>query len=184
MMMKHPLILKITAGGQPQSWLTVHQAAQHLVAGRVAWSFGDTGIILKGGFNKVGLQSSLGIPAILASKSDHARIAHSVPFTRQNLFARDRFTCMYCGNKPSERALTIDHIIPTSRGGRHSWMNTCACCFGCNQRKAALTPEEAGMALLSVPYVPNRYEYMYLRNRYVLTDQMDYLSKGFRNFVA
>ncbi|OZG71374.1 restriction endonuclease [Hahella sp. CCB-MM4] len=182
--MKYPLILKITSGGQPQSWLTVHQAAQHLTAGRVSWSFGETDIVLKGGFNKKGSQSSLVIPAILASRSDYARIAQSIPLTRHNLFARDRYTCMYCGDIFPERILTIDHIIPTSRGGHHTWTNTCASCMACNQRKAAQTPEEAGMALLSVPYTPNRYEYMYLRNRAILADQMDYLSKGFRNFVA
>jgi hypothetical protein len=128
-----------------------------------------------------GVRSELEIPAIIATRSDTKCWHESIPFTRRNLFARDRWTCMYCGVDLPEKALTVDHIIPTSRGGKHTWRNTISACRHCNHRKANRTPEEAGMALLGVPYIPNRFEYLYLKNRSILSDQMEFLVKGFRN---
>ena len=63
---------------------------------------------------------------------------------------RDSNTCGYCG----DFATTVDHILPRSRGGPNSWANLIAACLVCNQLKADLTPEEAGMRLLWPPRVP------------------------------
>jgi 5-methylcytosine-specific restriction endonuclease McrA len=71
--------------------------------------------------------------------------------TRKNIYARDRHICQYCGDKFDPRRLTLDHIVPESRGGPFSWSNLVACCVPCNRRKADRTPEEAGMALLHKP---------------------------------
>jgi 5-methylcytosine-specific restriction endonuclease McrA len=182
--MNSPLILKITVSGQPQNWVTSHQAAVDMTSGRVAWSFGESGIVLLGGFNHHGKQSRLEIPAILATRSDTRRINEHVPLTRRNLFARDGYVCMYCGTHVGEKNLTIDHIQPTSKGGLHTWGNTISACAPCNQKKRNRTPEEAGMQLLGVPYKPNRFEYLCLRNRHILADQMDFLSKGFKHLVC
>lgn len=74
-----------------------------------------------------------------------------VPWTRNGVLERDRHRCGYC----AERASTIDHIVPTSRGGAgRSWLNTVASCLACNQVKAARTPAEAGMRLLIEPFEP------------------------------
>lgn len=59
--------------------------------------------------------------------------------------------CAYCGG----RAETVDHVLPRSRGGTSTWLNLVAACRACNHRKADRTPQEAGMALLVVPYVPD-----------------------------
>ena len=80
-------------------------------------------------------------------------------YTRHSLLLRDRKTCAYCGGK----ATTVDHIMPRSRGGAWSWMNTVAACAGCNHRKADRTPEEAGMRLRFAPWVPTRAEITALR---------------------
>ena len=67
-----------------------------------------------------------------------------VTLTRQNIFKRDNFECQYCGTK---KELTIDHVIPSSRSGAHSWQNLVAACKKCNAKKGDYTPEEAGMLL-------------------------------------
>jgi len=70
---------------------------------------------------------------------------------RSRILARDRHRCQYCGVKGGPFDLTIDHIIPRSRGGQTSAENLCAACFACNQRKGDRTPEEARMPLLANP---------------------------------
>ena len=78
-----------------------------------------------------------------------ARVKHDyVPFTRANIYARDDYTCQYCGRKFDAEDLTFDHVVPSAQGGRRSWDNIVTACVPCNKRKAARTPQEAGMALV------------------------------------
>lgn len=63
---------------------------------------------------------------------------------------RDRHRCAYCGR----RATTVDHVVPRSRGGQDTWLNTVAACASDNHRKADRTPEQAGMRLLVRPFEP------------------------------
>ncbi len=79
-----------------------------------------------------------------------------VNFTRRNVLARDEYRCQYCGVRASPRDLTIDHVVPRSRGGKHCWTNVVAACARCNDRKGQLTLREASMALLREPAVPKR----------------------------
>lgn len=85
---------------------------------------------------------------------------HKIPvvlkvLSRKNIYLRDHFTCQYCGVRFHERDLTLDHVIPESKGGPSSWNNLVACCVSCNRRKGSKTPEEAetelGMRLLRKP---------------------------------
>lgn len=78
-----------------------------------------------------------------------------LPFSRENIFIRDGFKCQYCGQQFSYGELTLDHVMPKSRGGATSWENIVTCCKHCNQTKADRTPEEADMPLLSEPSVPD-----------------------------
>lgn len=80
----------------------------------------------------------------------------TVKFSRINVFGRDKFTCQYCDGKPGTASLTYDHVVPKSRGGKTCWTNITTCCIQCNWKKADRTPEEAGMRLLSKPYLPSR----------------------------
>ena len=98
--------------------------------------------------------------------------------TNPMLFARDRQVCAYCGGRFLYRDLSRDHIIPASRGGRDTWMNSVTACRPCNTRKGNRAPEQANMPLIYVPYVPNRHEHFILRNRRILADQMEYLLAG------
>jgi CRISPR/Cas system Type II protein with McrA/HNH and RuvC-like nuclease domain len=71
---------------------------------------------------------------------------------RNRVFKRDGNQCVYCGTK---KELTIDHVIPKSRGGTNEWTNLVTCCSKCNLKKGNKTPEEARMTMSSKPYVPN-----------------------------
>ena len=87
--------------------------------------------------------------------------------SRREVFARDRYTCQYCGRETKD--LTLDHVVPKHRGGRHIWENLVSACKVCNHRKAGHTPSEARMKLLHQPFQPqvNHYYmfYQYLQDR-------------------
>lgn len=75
-------------------------------------------------------------------------------FNRRNVFARDENTCQYCGSDFSSIHLSLDHIVPRSRGGQTSWENVVCCCLSCNTRKGSRTPKEANMRLIRPPKKP------------------------------
>lgn len=75
-------------------------------------------------------------------------------FSRRTLFRRDNFQCQYCLKKPGNNELTLDHIVPRSRGGRTTWENVVCACVDCNAFKANRTPTEAGMQLRTTPKKP------------------------------
>lgn len=76
-------------------------------------------------------------------------------FRKKVLFNRDNWTCQYCETGVSQGSAEVEHIIPSSRGGRSSWSNCVTSCHSCNKRKADKTPEEAGMKLLKKPGSPS-----------------------------
>lgn len=76
-------------------------------------------------------------------------------FSRRNLFKRDKMTCQYCGIRPGSDELTIDHVLPSSCGGKSTWENCVLACVECNSFKANRTPEEANMELKKVPKKPH-----------------------------
>jgi 5-methylcytosine-specific restriction endonuclease McrA len=75
-------------------------------------------------------------------------------FSRRNLFARDGHRCQYCGVSFPPSKLSLDHVVPRSRGGDTSWENVVCCCLDCNTRKGGRTPREARMKLLRNPFRP------------------------------
>ncbi len=80
----------------------------------------------------------------------------SVRFNRRNLFARDNNSCQYCGKRFPTSELSLDHVVPRSRGGDTSWENIVCACVACNVRKGGRTPREAHMALIRRPAKPKR----------------------------
>ena len=74
--------------------------------------------------------------------------------SRKNIYWRDKYTCQYCAKKYWMKDLSLDHVIPKSRGGGKDWLNLVTSCHGCNQKKGNKTPSEAGMKLIKVPYIP------------------------------
>ena len=79
---------------------------------------------------------------------------HSLRFNRRNLFARDKHRCQYCGLHAPQHELSMDHVLPRSRGGGTTWENVVCCCLKCNTRKGGRTPKEARMPLLKKPVKP------------------------------
>ncbi|MEI6380990.1 MAG: HNH endonuclease [Cyanobacteriota bacterium ELA615] len=83
-----------------------------------------------------------------------------IPLTRRNVLERDRHTCQYCSHRGDD--LTLDHVVPKSRGGADSWENLIAACVRCNVNKGNRTPREAGMTMLSQPRKPHSSLYFEL----------------------
>src|SRR3990167_822485 len=79
-----------------------------------------------------------------------------IPFTRTNIYARDSYSCQYCGDAFADHDLTFDHVIPSAQGGTKGWSNIVTCCMPCNKKKGARTPQEAGMTLLRHPKRPTK----------------------------
>ncbi len=77
-----------------------------------------------------------------------------VKFNRRNIFARDGNRCQYCGKKSPTGELSLDHVMPRSRGGGTDWENIVCACVRCNVRKGGRTPAEAGMKLHKIPVKP------------------------------
>ena len=85
----------------------------------------------------------------------------SVSFTKRNVLVRDKFKCAYCGTR--KERLSIDHIIPKSRGGKTNFENCVAACKACNLRKGGRTPNEARMYLKARPFQPTISEFLRLK---------------------
>lgn len=94
------------------------------------------------------------VPAVVRLKKNVGSIKRGVKFSKFNVLQRDGFRCQYCGTKGSVDKLNYDHVLPRSLGGRTIWENIVTSCYDCNSRKAARTPEQAGMKLLAKPFKP------------------------------
>jgi 5-methylcytosine-specific restriction endonuclease McrA len=86
----------------------------------------------------------------------HVPYVRSKSPSKRNVYRRDGHCCQYCGCHLTTRNASIDHVMPRSRGGGHSWVNMVSACKPCNRKKANKTPEEAGMRLAKVPVAPTR----------------------------
>lgn len=172
-------VLRLNKAGTPIAWLSWQETATLMVKEQVIWSIGDTVVRVRGGYNKDGVRSELSLPSIIACDGKVGNQQFTPALSNSLLFARDKQICMYCGVDFPTAELSRDHVIPTSRGGKDIWTNCVTACRRCNNRKGNLTPEQANMQLLAVPFAPNRYEFFYLSNRDVLADQMEFLKTRF-----
>ena len=93
-------------------------------------------------------------PAVIVLKNYVRSRFMSYNCNRRNVVWRDKNICQYCGNKFIFSELTMDHVIPKSRGGEKTWNNIVASCKKCNSKKGDRTPEEARMPLIKKPFVP------------------------------
>jgi hypothetical protein len=94
------------------------------------------------------------LPAVVRLVKPVSLFKKGVKFSRINVFTRDHFTCQYCGSRKAMKDLNYDHVVPRIQGGKTVWENIVTCCYPCNDRKAGRTPEQAGMRLRKIPYVP------------------------------
>ena len=94
------------------------------------------------------------LPSVVRLLKIVKRNKSPVKFSRQNIYARDRYKCQYCGCRFSTEDLTYDHIRPKFRGGKTEWENIVTCCIDCNRKKGGRTPHEASMKLIRNPIRP------------------------------
>jgi len=83
-----------------------------------------------------------------------AKDAAVLRYSRRNILLRDKSTCQYCSKRVTGKDATMDHVLPSSRGGKSSWENIVTACCKCNNKKDNRTPKEAGMKLLKEPVKP------------------------------
>jgi len=95
------------------------------------------------------------LPAVIVLKRYVKFRFTTMACNRSNVLWRDDNQCQYCANHFTVEKLTLDHILPKSRGGRNSWVNLVAACKKCNQRKGNKTAEESGMYPIKKPKLPN-----------------------------
>ena len=91
------------------------------------------------------------LPSVIALKN-FVKPQSNPNFTRFNVFLRDKFSCLYCGDK---KDLTFDHLLPKSRGGETNWENVVTACSSCNVKKGGRLYEKSGMILSKKPYSPS-----------------------------
>ena len=94
------------------------------------------------------------VPEVIVLKDYDGVPQQTVVFTRRNIYKRDHNTCQYCGVRPGTSELTIDHVMPRSRGGLSNWENCVLACVSCNRKKADRTPFEAGLIMAAQPKRP------------------------------
>jgi len=125
-----------------------------------------------------------------AYRSEHAtyelphviRLRHYVPVPRRNtharisrraVFARDRHRCQYCG---SDRHLTVDHVVPRSKGGSDTWDNLVTSCAPCNRKKGDRPPHVAGLSLAHKPRPPEPASFIFMHVEQIHESWRPYLS--------
>ena len=178
-------VLRTDAAGMPIDWVSYQEAVRSYYAGQVLYSCGNLLYKVHGGICAMtGLQSVLEINSIIATNGVsqskwHHRENYTPPLSNTTLFSRDDYHCMYCGNEFYRSDLSRDHVTPISKRGSDRWTNVVTACKRCNNFKAGRTPEQAGMQLLAVPFTPTHAEYVYLRGRRILADQMEFLKAHF-----
>lgn len=98
---------------------------------------------------------SIEIPMVVRLRSCGRLAQCKVALTRKNILMRDNYRCQYCGKRLAPAELSLDHVIPLSRGGRETWTNIVCSCFECNSTKGELAPKEVGMQLNKPPRTPD-----------------------------
>lgn len=134
-----------------ESWIEVGQARDHWQDDGVEWVRA--------------IQFDIMVPKVIRLLFYDRLPRTRVKFNRRNIFARDENHCQYCGKRFSTTELSLDHVIPRSRGGKTTWENVVCSCTRCNVRKGGRLPEEAGLKLYRKATKPRRSPVIRLKLR-------------------
>lgn len=140
-------VLVLNATYEPINVCTVRRAVVLLLKDKAE-------VIERAGWELHSERATISRPMVIRLVS-YVRIPHDThrrKITRRAVFARDGWTCQYCGCRSN---LTVDHVIPRSKGGSSEWDNIVAACAPCNRRKGDLTPHQAGMHPAREPRAPH-----------------------------
>ena len=150
------MILLLNATYEPLAVITHRRALSLMMKGRVE-AVGADAVEIRT------VSRVLQVPTVIRLRYYIRVPQRGATWSRRAVLQRDRYTCIYCGIRPGGKQrgrvldrhdFTIDHIVPTSRGGKNTWGNTACACPHCNQRKGNRTPHEANMQLLWEPKIP------------------------------
>ncbi|MFQ5824621.1 MAG: HNH endonuclease [bacterium] len=148
-------VLVLNASYEPIHICGVHRAIILIIKG-LARSEQDTHYLMRSP------STAIPVPAVI-------RLVHYVQipyrkkvYSKKHIFLRDNNTCQYCGKMGMPNELTLDHILPQSRGGKSVWENLVTCCKKCNIKKGDQTPKEAGLRVLKKPKPLSSYFYLHL----------------------
>ncbi|MCL4858811.1 MAG: HNH endonuclease [Caldilineaceae bacterium] len=150
-------VLVLNAGYEPLSLVSVRRAVVLLLREKAE---------LLEATQQMLSSASHSVPVPLVIRLVHyVKLPHRrVPATRTAVMLRDAYTCQYCAEAPGRQNLTVDHVIPRSRGGKHGWENLVTACKRCNQKKGSFTPDEAMMSLVRRPFEPTYVALVLLSN--------------------
>ncbi len=161
-----PRILVLNAGYEPLGLTSVKRAII-LVQSQAALTVIESQHFLRTPSSRVPVPSVIRITRMI--RRPPGRLSPS----RRNVLKRDGYTCQYCGLKSAH--LTIDHVLPRSRGGRDTWENLVAACHKCNVRKGDRTPSEAKMPLLRQPKQPGYLSWITFEIRQIPAEWRQFL---------
>lgn len=120
------------------------------------------------------VNESFPFPSVIRIKNYINLPYKGVILTRHNIFKRDAYTCQYCR---SNRDLTLDHLIPKSKGGKSTWTNLVTACKKCNARKGDFKPEDVGLILLRKPIRPSYVMFIQSTMKTIREDWLPYLER-------
>lgn len=102
------------------------------------------------------VSQAFNMPAVIRFLRGLRSRRKAIKFSRENVYARDKGACQYCGRGVPREEFTYDHVSPRSKHGKTEWTNVVVACIPCNQLKGGRTPQEAGMRLRSYPVKPKK----------------------------
>lgn len=148
--------LILNATYEPLSVVSSRRAVVLVIRGKA--------VVLEGRDEQWSSESATFIVPSVVKLTSYVRVPYqrTVPVTRRAVFGRDDHICQYCRG-PAE---SIDHVIPRSRGGQHTWDNVVAACRRCNVRKGSKLPNETDLKLLRRPEPPKQYGWIYANAGY------------------
>jgi 5-methylcytosine-specific restriction endonuclease McrA len=146
--------LALNASFEPLTMVPVRRALRLIIDGKAEIVETDGGGIVRS------VSLSVPRPAVIRLvRFIHVPRRFRRQVTNTFLFARDEYSCQFCGRSQHElrfrECLTRDHLVPLSRGGTNEWTNVVTACSSCNTRKGNRLPEECGMEPLRLPYEPH-----------------------------
>ncbi len=160
-------MLVLNATYEPINVCTVRRAVVLLLKAKAE-------VIEHGDWELHSATSTLSRPVVirLVSYVRIPRDTHRRKITRRAVFARDDWTCQYCGARSN---LTVDHVVPRSKGGSSTWENIVASCAPCNRRKGNALPRQAGMELRKAPRTPSPHVFIHVASPTIPAAWQQYL---------
>ena len=162
--------LVLNAGYEPMQLISWQRAICLVLAQKAE-------VVAEYGAKVRSVSRSFSLPSVVRLKQ-YVRVVSRlglVRCTRKNVLLRDGYQCQYCGVKCRQSSVTIDHVLPRSRGGKMTWTNVVAACHTCNRKKGNRLLEKTGMVLRNMPSRPSWKDLIGDQHRSYATEWLPYL---------